>query len=1026
MLAAANGAVLRAATRQEILQGVCDVAVQDPEIVLAWVGERREEGSLVPLAAAGLGAERVAETTISLDSPLPSARAIAEGRPCVVHDIAAATPYDVHRRGVVAGGLASSCCLPISVHDTIVGSLALYGSRVGMFDDGLVELFEQLAADVAFALQALADREAQAEARQRAVQSEAQLQAVLSLGRDVVSVLDREGRALWITDSVESITGFPPEHYLGEDLADDVHPDDLDLTLEAWTAVQGEPGATSSAEMRLRHRDGGWRWMEVYLTNRTDHLGPDGVLSNMHDITESRAARDAMRFQAELLSSVGEVVIATDREARVTYWNSAAERLFGWSAREAIGRLAGDVAPVVEGAQHIDAATAAMRERRPWTDEIVVETRHGAQVPLSIHNTPIVDDHGRVAGFIGVSSDITEKVAARRDLERQATMQAEIARVGQLALAEGDVDAVIDVVTESLARTAGVDIAMFVELAHRQTGEATAHGAVVRAQFGALTARKGEPLTEAQAGLLEAFLPRIEREPILTGLARDPRYRTWMEQLVLPVEAVVAVPVRRRGADHGVLAGFALGDRSFGEDEANFVVALGNIVSARLDQAETEGELRRLALHDGLTGLPNRTLLVDRIEHAAAAAQRDGATLAVLVIDLDGFKLVNDALGHHVGDQLLVVVAERLVDAVRAGDTVARLGGDEFAVLCEGVHDVTEAAMVAERVAEAMATPIAIDGVETYVTASIGITARTGEEASADVLLREADGAMYRAKEQGRSRHEIFDTQMRDRAIERFDLTNDLRRALPRDEFRLVWQPEVALARADGTEGVWVEALLRWEHPEHGLLAPARFIDVAESTGLINPIGEWALAQACREFCAWQESGRSAPSMVSVNLSARQLAQPDLVDRVKAVVAETGIDPTRLMLEITETAVMGDPVTSIARLGALRDLGLQIAIDDFGTGYSSLTYLRRLPVDCLKIDLTFVSGLTDSLRDRAIVEGIIALAHAVDLFTIAEGVESEAQAAELVELGCDWGQGYLWSRPVDGATLLDWIEAEAR
>jgi diguanylate cyclase (GGDEF)-like protein/PAS domain S-box-containing protein len=534
------------------------------------------------------------------------------------------------------------------------------------------------------------------------------------------------------------------------------------------------------------------------------------------------------------------------------------------------------------------------------------------------------------------------------------------------------------------------------------------------------------------------------------------------------------------------------------------------------ERKEFEQRLAHQATHDPLTGLPNRTLLVDRLHMAMARGGRTGRITGVLFLDLDNFKVVNDSLGHSAGDTLLVEVARRVQAAVRPGATVARFGGDEFVVLCEELERAEEALEIARRIEEAIAEPVSIDDTEVTVTASIGVA--TSEDSHvAEAIVRDADAAMYEAKARGRSRTEMFDSAMHVQAVDRLALESSLRRALERHEMRVAYQPQIDLGTgriidaisgpfgfaeaevyigasigiafpddvdvepetfirdADAAmyqakergRGRWVvfdnamranavdrldienalrrsierrelrvhyqpvvsiatghivgvEALLRWEHPERGLLLPGEFIGIAEETGLIVPIGAWVLEQACRQVHRWEASLPDRPNLsVAVNLSGRQLSHPGLVDDVAAVLGATGVDPGQVELEITESVLMDDVEMSADTLGRLKQLGVRLSVDDFGTRYSSLSYLRRFPVDLLKVDRSFVDGLGSDPSDSAIVEAIITLAQTLGLEAVAEGVETEAQLAELRLRSCDLAQGYLLARPAAGDLIAE-------
>ncbi|HEY3238272.1 MAG TPA: EAL domain-containing protein [Acidimicrobiia bacterium] len=434
------------------------------------------------------------------------------------------------------------------------------------------------------------------------------------------------------------------------------------------------------------------------------------------------------------------------------------------------------------------------------------------------------------------------------------------------------------------------------------------------------------------------------------------------------------------------------------------------------ERKHLEAELINQALHDPLTGLANRTLLLDRIAHALARSGRSDSPTTVLFLDLDGFKTVNDSLGHSVGDKLLMAVGERLAGCLRPTDTIARLGGDEFAVLLEDTG--TEAAtLIAERLSRGLAAPFGVGGREVQARASIGIATGAPGKRAADELLRDADLAMYMAKRQGKGGHAVFEAAMHTAVLERLELEADLSRALAGGEIVVYYQPIVRLADASL---VGMEALVRWNRPGHGLVPPAGFIPAAEETGLILEIGRWVLEEACRQVAAWQaDHAVSPPLQLSVNLSARQLQEPGLVAEVEEALRQSGLDPNRLVLEITESMLVKEPETAAERLRSLKRLGLRLAIDDFGTGYSSLNYLRRFPVDVLKIDRAFVGAIAGGPEDAALAHAIVRLAHTLELGTVAEGIETGEQLAELRKLGCELGQGYLFARPLPSDAMAE-------
>ena len=426
-----------------------------------------------------------------------------------------------------------------------------------------------------------------------------------------------------------------------------------------------------------------------------------------------------------------------------------------------------------------------------------------------------------------------------------------------------------------------------------------------------------------------------------------------------------------------------------------------------LDASRNQRQIRHLAYHDSLTALPNRQLFIDRLDSAIKRAARNEFLFAVLYIDLDHFKVVNDSLGHSVGDQLLRSVAHRLSGSLRRSDTIARLGGDEFAVILDNVNSIDATSMVAGKLIKNLSHRQSLDGHEVHVGASIGIAMYPQDGNEIGRLMKHADTAMYQAKEQGRNKFQFYTAEMSAAAVRRLELENDMRRALEEEQFVLHYQPKVDLQSG---QLAGMEALIRWQHPERGLIPPNEFIPLAEETGLIDPMGEWIIARVCEQLREWQLAG-IPDCRVSINIAARQF-RGELVSFIKQTLQEKGIEPAFLELELTESTLMENHSDKEATLQELHDLGLKIAIDDFGTGYASLAYLKRFPIHIIKIDRSFINGISNDDDDLAIVKAIIGLAQGLSLQLVAEGVETQSQLEVLNNLGCHQGQGYYWSRPL--------------
>jgi diguanylate cyclase (GGDEF)-like protein len=605
---------------------------------------------------------------------------------------------------------------------------------------------------------------------------------------------------------------------------------------------------------------------------------------------------------------------------------------------------------------------------------------------------PLGDGEGGIAGGLAVAWDETERTTTSAELVRRLAQQSAVARLGELALRRAGIRELMDEACRSAADALGVDVAFIAQ----HSGDELRVGAAV----GCGDEFVGSALDRGSLGKLQAGPVVYEEAP--TGMLR--------EQGVVCGASVI---VGEADEPSGLLGAYSRVPWDISAHDIDFLHAVAHVVTGAVEQRHAHERIRHDALHDALTGLPNRTLLRDRTAGALARLRRGGWRVALLCVDVDRLKVLNESLGHHVGDELLQAMGPRLHGVLRPGDTVARFSGDGFSILCEGIADEAHAARIADRVVDAFAAPFVIGGQERFITASVGVAlAASGQ--SANELMANAEAAMYMAKDRGRARHELHDAGQRKRVAARLQMEHDLHRAIESDELWVAYQPIFGLGGGIAA----VEALARWEHPEHGFVAPSDFVPIAEDCGLIGALGQRILRDACRQVARWRADTPMRELKLSVNMSARQVTAPGLVDAVAAILAETGLDSDALWLELTEGLLLEDSACTLETLRALSVLGVRLVLDDFGTGYSSLGYLRKFPIEIIKIDRAFIADLGEDGRgDAAIVAAIVGMAQALGMRTVPEGVETQAQLERLVGLGCDYAQGYHLGRPVPAREL---------
>ena len=636
-------------------------------------------------------------------------------------------------------------------------------------------------------------------------------------------------------------------------------------------------------------------------------------------------------------------------------------------------------------------------------EEAVLLRAMGRGLALTIRSLAALEDERHLRVLSEAQSQ--ENARLVRQLQERQTLLERLAKIGQSISHRAPFTEVLDAIVRGASELVNAEIASF-----RLRDPTNPEELVIPAQIG-LTP---EVLAEmGQEPSSRGASRRSVAEDQLVVISDYPRFDEANVALVRDgVRVVMAAPVRESGRVVGSLTvASRQAGRIFTPAEQETLVAFAEHASLALTDSKMAAAMQHQVLHDALTDLPNRTLFLDRLEHALARARREARSItAVLFIDLDRFKNVNDSLGHEAGDQLLIQLGRRLRGSIREVDTPARLSGDEFAVLVEGVAEMNDVITVAQRIRDSLRQPVTVGGNEIFSNPSIGVATTSDGREAASELLRNADTAMYRAKETGTRPCVVFEATMHAAVMRRLELDADLARAVERNEFELHYQPVVQL---NGETIYGAEALVRWRHPVKGLISPAEFISVAEETGHIVPLGRWVVQEAIRQASDWTTRAPDRRHLsLSVNVSARQLQDPDLAGQLKRILNEAGFNPADLVLEITESVLMQDMAGTVARLRELKQLGLRLAIDDFGTGYSSLGYLRQFPVDVLKIDRAFVDGIGEGTEQSAVARAIIGLSDALHLNTVAEGIETAAQLRILQALGCELGQGFYFSRPL--------------
>jgi diguanylate cyclase (GGDEF)-like protein/PAS domain S-box-containing protein len=767
-----------------------------------------------------------------------------------------------------------------------------------------------------------------------------------------------------------------------------------------------------AGERELLRADGSTVWVSLTARVVRDDAGhPMYVIGQFIDIDDRRRAEERAhdveaRFRGAFEDSAVPMLVHAV-SAEILLVNDAFCELIGADEQALVGRDCTDFV----GAEEIEPLRVELRrmlrgEGRRLHRQVRCVRADGQPVWTRMTSSLVRDAEGRPSYVVTQMEDITAEREATRVAQLRMSQQTAVAWLGQRALAEDDLQALFDAAVGVVAATCE---APYTALALRE-------GDGLR-----LAARVGWPdrteiISLDPRSSHAAYALHVGTPVIIDDFAVEHRFDGSV-LAAFGVSSGMSVAVAgESGESYGVLNVHSTELRAFTTDDIAFLASVANVLTGAIRRAAAARDLRHQSLHDPLTQLPNRALMLDRLRQGIARSRRDGSTLAVLFCDMDDFKYVNDTLGHEAGDRLLAQLAPRLRGALRTTDTLARFGGDEFVMLCEGLADPAEVVAVADRVLAACARPIDLGGTEFVPTASIGIAlADAATCTDPEALLRDADVAMYRAKTRGKGRYELFDATMRQQTVDRVGLLGDLRRAAERGELRLVFQPVVSLRRR---EIAGIEALVRWQHPQRGLLTPDHFIQLAEDSGLIDEIGAWVIDEALRQTAQWQRHGTPGLTdvMCGVNVSWRQLSSGALFQTVGDALERHGLDPQHFCAEVTESAVLEDEARALEALNALSELGVHLALDDFGTGQSSLAVLRNFPFDALKLDRSFAAA-----GDWDIVRAVAQMARSLNLLVIAEGIERGDQEEAATSLDCDFGQGWLYGRAVPAAELEELV-----
>lgn len=832
--------------------------------------------------------------------------------------------------------------------------------------------------------------------------SEAQFRTLVETMPQIVWVTRPDGWHIDFNQCWLDYTGLTLEESLGFGWNPPFHPEDRGLAAERWLQAtsSGEP---YEIEYRLRRWDGVYHWMLGRAVPMRDAEGNIvkwfGTCTDIDDLKRTQERLD----KAQHVGKIGDWEYSF-----VTGKTTCSEVVYRIAGRD---RGRGPPQTLHEITMLFDAESAALLKKKIVVGaasgktqrfDLRTNRRGSKESYVQIVAVPRKDESGKVVGFFGTVQDISERKYAELALHVKANQQLLVAALGRFALSAASLDEVYTEAASTITQGLNVDFSNVLLMDGPQKS------LVLQAGIGWKPRWIGREVVDPEKQT-QTYRVLASLEPVIIhNFCEDSRFTP--SELLTSHGIISGVEVLVGGYEEpvGVLGAYADTPRKFSSDDLSFLQGVANILSAAAERQRSNEQLSHMALHDPLTDLPNRLLLTERLNVALSNAQCHDQQVALLFLDIDRFKHVNDVFGHALGDQLLQEVAKRLSSCLQGEDTVSRQGGDEFIVALTGINEEQDAAFIAEKLLTIIASPFILEETEIILGVSIGIACFPHHGEDVETLMRNADAAMYVAKESGRNRYQFYAPEMNMQALDRLTLESDLHRAIDRNELFLMYQPQLALSTG---EILGLEALVRWQHPSRGLISPGQFIPIAEDCGLIVPIGNWVLESACRQHARWVSQGLT-PGSMAVNISAHQFRQANFCDQLSEVLLRTGLQPDSLELEVTEGVVMQGINEVINKLNALRELGVTLAIDDFGTGYSSLNYLKQFPLHRLKIDQSFTRGLPGDQESGAIAKAIIQMGHSLGLDVLAEGIETSEQEKHFQTLGCDAGQGFLYAKPL--------------